>query len=177
VRIIAGTRRGHRIAAPPGRQTRPTSDRAREALFNILGSVEGAVVLDLYAGSGALGLEALSRGARRCVFVDDDRAACHTIRQNLEKLRLTGALVLNRDALSVARGEALAGRRYDLVLADPPYDRWPEAGPGLAAALPGLLAEHGLAVLETEARIEPVVGLTLVTSRRYGSVRISVFAR
>jgi 16S rRNA (guanine966-N2)-methyltransferase len=177
VRIIAGTKKGHRIAAPPGGQTRPTSDRAREALFNILGPVEGAAVLDLYAGSGALGLEALSRGARRCVFVDDDRSACRAIKRNIEKLQLTGALVLNRDALAVARAEELAGRRYDLVLADPPYDRWTEVGPRLAEVLPGVVAEHGLAVIETAAHVEPELPLALVTSRRYGSVRISVFAR
>ena len=93
MRIIAGTHRGRRIAAPKGAQTRPTGDRVREALFNLVGPVDGASVLDLYAGSGALGLEALSRGARRCVFVETDAAACAVIRRNLESLGLSGGIV------------------------------------------------------------------------------------
>ena len=93
LRIIAGTHRGRRIAAPKGAHTRPTGDRVREALFNLVGPVDGASVLDLYAGSGALGLEALSRGARRCLFAETDAAACRVIRGNLEALGLTGGLV------------------------------------------------------------------------------------
>src|SRR5215475_9060193 len=88
VRIIAGTHRGQRIAAPKGTATRPTSDRVRENAFNLIGPVDGASVLDLFAGSGALGLEALSRGAVRAVFVESDRAACRTINANLDKLKL-----------------------------------------------------------------------------------------
>ena len=93
MRIIAGTHRGHRIAAPKGRDTRPTSDRVRENAFNLIGPVDDADVLDLFAGSGAMGLEALSRGAGRAVFVESDRDACRAIERNLEKLRLTGAEV------------------------------------------------------------------------------------
>jgi len=99
VRIVAGSRKGHRIQAPKGVVTRPTSDRVREAVFSILGSVEGAQVLDLFAGSGAMGLEALSRGAAGCVFVESDRQAARVIQANLEKLRLTGAVVITRDAV------------------------------------------------------------------------------
>ena len=94
MRIIAGTRKGHRIQAPKGTDTRPTGDRVREAAFNLIGPVDGAEVLDLFAGSGAMGLEALSRGAARVTFVEADRAACRAIDANLEKLRLTGARVL-----------------------------------------------------------------------------------
>src|SRR3954471_12787256 len=86
VRIIAGTHRGQRIAAPKGRETRPTSDRVRENAFNLIGPVDEAVVLDLYAGSGALGLEALSRGAAHATFVEKDRDACRVIDENLDKL-------------------------------------------------------------------------------------------
>jgi 16S rRNA (guanine966-N2)-methyltransferase len=175
VRIIAGTHRGRRIAAPRGGHVRPTSDRAREALFSILGPVEGAAALDLFAGSGALGLEALSRGARRCVFAETDRAACRAIRENLEALGLTGALVLQRDALSVLRDEAAAGRRYELVLLDPPYGRWAELEPRLAALLPAVVAEGGRVVVETAAPDEPALPLDLVTTRRYGSARLTVF--
>ena len=177
MRIIAGSHKGHRIAAPRGEHTRPTGDRVREALFNLLGPVVDAAVLDLFAGSGALGLEALSRGARRCVFVESDRAACRVIRANLEKLELTGALVLCRDAPGVAREEGNAARRYDLVLCDPPYDGWEALEPRLAAVLPGVLADDGILVVETDSRLEPVLPLDLVTSRRYGSARLTLFTR
>ena len=95
MRIVAGSKKGHRIAAPKGVVTRPTGDRVREAAFSLIGPVEGAAVLDLYAGSGALGLEALSRGAASCLFVERDRDAARVIRSNLEKLQLTGAVVSN----------------------------------------------------------------------------------
>jgi 16S rRNA (guanine966-N2)-methyltransferase len=176
MRIIAGTHRGRRVAAPKGDATRPTSDRVREALFSILGPVDDASVLDLFAGSGALGLEALSRGARRCVFAETDGAACRVIRENLKSLGLTGALVLQRDALSVLRDEAHAKRRHELVLLDPPYGRWETVEPRLATLLPPVLAEGGLVVVETDAKVEPQLPLDLVLTRRYGSARISLFA-
>ena len=175
LRIIAGTHRGRRIAAPKGAHTRPTGDRVREALFNLVGPVDGASVLDLYAGSGALGLEALSRGARRCVFVETDAAACRVIRGNLETLGLTGGLVVQRDALAVLREERSAGRRHELVLLDPPYERWAALEARLAELLPAVVAETGLVVAETGARIEPTLPLDLVTTRRYGSARLTVF--
>jgi 16S rRNA (guanine966-N2)-methyltransferase len=176
VRIIAGTHRGRRIAAPKGARTRPTGDRVREALFDLVGPVDGASVLDLYAGSGALGLEALSRGAARCLFAETDGAACRVIRRNLDELGLEGGLVLQRDASAVLRGEAAAGRRHELVLADPPYERWDALASELAALVPPVVAPSGLVVLETQARVEPLLPLDLVTSRRYGSARLTVFA-
>jgi 16S rRNA (guanine(966)-N(2))-methyltransferase RsmD len=177
VRIIAGDRRGARIAAPKGLATRPTGDRVREAAYNLIGPVDGAAVLDLFAGSGAMGLEALSRGARRCVFVESDRTACAVIAANLEKLRLTGALVLCEDALRALREERAAGRTYDLVLVDAPYGAWEELQPRLAEALTAVLAPDGVLVVETSSRVEPTLPLALVTSRRYGSARISLFTR
>jgi len=177
VRIIAGDRRGARIAAPKGTATRPTGDRVREAAYNLIGPVEDAAVLDLFAGSGAMGLEALSRGARRCIFVESDRAACAVIRDNLEKLRLTGALVLCKDVFEALREERGAGRSSDLVLVDPPYGAWPGLQPSLAEALPAALAPDGLLVVETSAKVEPELPLTFVTSRRYGSARITLFTR
>jgi 16S rRNA (guanine966-N2)-methyltransferase len=176
VRIIGGTHRGRRIAAPKGAHTRPTGDRVREALFNLFGPVDGASVLDLYAGSGALGLEALSRGARRCVFVETDGAACRAIRANLEALGLTGGLVTQRDVLAVLRDERSAGRRHELVLLDPPYERWPELEPRLDELLPAVVAEPGIVVVETDARVEPTLPLDCVTTRRYGSARLTLFA-
>jgi 16S rRNA (guanine966-N2)-methyltransferase len=176
MRIIGGTHRGRRIAAPRGGHTRPTGDRVREALFNLVGPVDGASVLDLYAGSGALGLEALSRGARRCVFVETDGAACRTIRANLETLGLTGGLVSQRDALAVLRDERTAGRRHELLLLDPPYERWQELEPRLTELVPTVVAAAGMVVVETDARLEPTLPLDLVTTRRYGSARLTLFA-
>src|SRR3954463_2327698 len=115
MRIIAGELRGRRIDAPKGETTRPTSDFVRETAFNLIGPVDDATVLDVFAGSGAMGLEALSRGAARAVFVESDRAACRAIDANLEKLRLTGATVLCTDAFQALAAETAANRRYDLV--------------------------------------------------------------
>ena len=176
MRIIAGTHKGRRIAAPKGEHTRPTGDRVREALFNLVGPVDGASVLDLYAGSGALGLEALSRGARRCVFVESDGAACRVIRANLESLGLTGALVLQRDAVAVVEAERAAGRRHDLVLLDPPYERWPALERRLGELLPAIVTDEGLVVVETDAQVEPALPLDPVTTRRYGSARLTLFS-
>ena len=175
MRIIAGEKRGARIFASKGHDTRPTSDRAREAAFNLVGPVDGATVLDLFAGSGAYGLEALSRGAESAVFAEADPAACASIRRNLAKLSFTAAMVLCRDAIQVLSEEAGAGRRYDLVLADPPYRMFSDVQTGLATYLPSVLAENGLAVVETHAREEPDLPLSLRTSRRYGSARLSLF--
>ena len=171
MRIIAGTHRGQRIAAPRGRDTRPTSDRVRENAFNLIGPVDDASVLDLFAGSGALGLEALSRGAASCVFVESDRDACRVVNANLDRLGLR-ASVLCRDVFS-----ALAGERgtFDLVLCDPPYDS--AALDRIAPHLPRLLAPDGLLVYESSGREDPpsVPGLEVRTSRKYGSARLTLF--
>ena len=177
MRIISGTRRGARIAAPKGLATRPTGDRVREAAFNLIGPVEGAAVLDLFAGSGALGLEALSRGAARAVFVEADRAACKTISANLEKLALTGARVVRDDAVRALRAEIGGGRLYDLVLCDPPYGTFASMQTTLADLLPRVLAPDGLLVVETGAKEEPELPLRLVTSRRYGAARVTLFGQ
>ena len=118
MRIVGGEHRGARIFAPKGKDTRPTTDRVREAAFNLIGPVDGATVLDLFAGSGAMGLEALSRGAASATFVEDDREAVRSIERNLEKLSVTGAQVVQRDVLQALAAER---RTYDLVLCDPPY--------------------------------------------------------
>ena len=151
MRIIAGSRKGHTIQRPRGRDTRPTSDRVRENVFNLVGPVDGAEVLDLYAGSGALGLEALSRGAARAVFVELDPEAVRAIERNLDKLRLRGDRAAPRRARR-ARGRGAAGRKYDLVLVDPPYDMYPDLEPKLARYLPAVLAPDGLLVVETDVR-------------------------
>jgi 16S rRNA (guanine966-N2)-methyltransferase len=171
MRIIAGSRKGHTIQAPPGRGTRPTSDRVRENVFNIIGPVDDAEVLDLYAGSGALGLEALSRGAARAVFVERDAEAVRAIERNLDKLGFRGT-VLRQDALAVLASET---RKYDLVLVDPPYEMYPDIEPALARRLPAVLADGGVLVVETGARVAPALPLEQRTSRTYGSVRVTVY--
>ena len=175
MRIVAGSRKGHRIDAPKGAATRPTGDRVREAVFSIVGPVDGAAVLDLFAGSGAMGLEALSRGAASCVFVERDRAAARVIGANLEKLRLTGATVVTADVATALRGERERARRFDLVLIDPPYDDWERHAAKLAELLPPVVADDALIVVETGDRVEPELPFDLVTTRRYGSARITVF--
>ena len=174
MRIIAGSCKGHTIHAPRGRETRPTSDRVRENVFNIVGPVDGATVLDLYAGSGAMGLEALSRGAIKAVFVERDADAVRAIERNLDKLRLSGT-ILRQDAVTALATEAGAHRKYDLVLVDPPYEMYPDVQPQLARYLPALLAADGLVVVETDVRIEPELPLTLRTSRKYGQARVTIY--
>jgi len=176
VRIIAGSRRGHTINAPAGQDTRPTSDRVRENVFNIVGPVDGASILDLYAGSGAMGLEALSRGAARAVFVESDGEAVRAIERNLDKLKLQ-ATVLRRDAVAALTTEAAAGRKYDLVLVDPPYDMYSDLEPQLARYLPAVLSDDGMLVVETDARIAPGLPLDERTSRKYGQTRVTVYEK
>jgi 16S rRNA (guanine966-N2)-methyltransferase len=175
VRIIAGSRKGARIYAPRGCDTRPTPDRVREAAFNLIGPMEGARVLDLYAGSGAMGLEALSRGAASVAFVELDAAAAATIRRNLDKLDLAGAEVAREDAAARVAADARRGRRYDLVLIDPPYRMLPDVLRRLAPHLPAVLAPDGLVVVESASAEEPELPLPVRTTRRYGSVRLTVF--
>jgi 16S rRNA (guanine966-N2)-methyltransferase len=177
MRIIAGSRKGARIFAPKGRETRPTGDRVREAAFNLIGPgyVEDASVLDLFAGSGAMGLEALSRGATQATFVDSDREACRTINRNLDKLGLEPATVLCQDALTALRTDARAGTRYDLVLVDPPYKRFSSLQNALIEHLPEILAPSGVLVVETAAAEEPDLPLAKRTSRRYGAARLTLF--
>ncbi len=175
MRVIAGSRKGHKLAAPRGLDTRPTSDRVRENVFHLVGPVEDARVLDLFAGSGARGIEALSRGAATAVFVEHDADAVRTIEGNLDRLRLTGARVVRGDVLRTIAQEATAGAKYDLVLVAPPYGMLTEIQPRLARHLPPLVAADGLVVVETDARTEPKLPLPVRTSRKYGQTRVTLF--
>src|SRR6201986_3668728 len=163
-----------RNASHPRRATpaaRPT-DRGRENAFNLIGPVDDADVLDLFAGSGALGMEALSRGAASATFVESDRDACRTINANLDKLKLHGT-VLCQDVVRTLAGER---RTYDLVLCDPPYDF--DHG-RVAPHLARLLTEDGLLVYESSGRGAPpeVPGLDVRPSRKYGSARLTLYDR
>ncbi|MBI5105644.1 MAG: 16S rRNA (guanine(966)-N(2))-methyltransferase RsmD [Solirubrobacterales bacterium] len=176
MRVVAGALRGRRFAAPPGTDTRPTSDRVREALFSALGSVEGDAVLDLFAGSGALAIEALSRGAARATLVERDRRAAAVIRSNLVQLGLEEAGALHvRDALKALQDASSAGDAYDLVLIDPPYRLAAGLGPPLSDALPPVLAPGARVVTESDRRHPlELAGLQLAFERRYGDTLIRI---
>lgn len=173
MRVVSGTFGGRRLHAPPGRDTRPTSDRVREALFSVLGDIVGARVLDLYAGSGALGLEALSRGAVSCEFVDRAPAAIAAIRRNLDALGID-APVHRRDALRALIDASRRGAAYDLVVLDPPYRHPAGLGRALSEALPAVLAPGGRVVTESDRRSPLDLDLPLTFERRYGDTLIRI---
>jgi 16S rRNA (guanine(966)-N(2))-methyltransferase RsmD len=175
MRIVAGLRKGARLSAPRGEAVRPTTDVVREAAFDLIGPVEGAEVLDLFGGSGAMALEALSRGAARAVVVERDRAALAVIRRNATKLALPGLEVRPGDALRVLAEDARAGAGYDLVLIDPPYAMLPLLMPRLAVLVPPVLRAGGTVVVETPADVEPALPLPMRTTRRYGASRLTLF--
>lgn len=168
MRVVAGDLRGRRIEAPAGDTTRPTTDKVREAVFNALGSmavIEGANVLDLFAGTGAMGIEALSRGAARCVFVERDGRAVEVLRRNVEQLGIA-------DRSVVIHGDALvsAGLPADVVIADPPY------GYGEWERLLSLTAAP-LVVVESGS-VPPVVpGWEVRRERRYGRTHVAFLGR
>jgi 16S rRNA (guanine(966)-N(2))-methyltransferase RsmD len=176
VRIVAGLYGGRRLSAPPGEATRPTSDRVREALFSILGPLDGLRVLDLFAGSGALGLEALSRGAEHVTFVDSAGPAIRAIEANLAALRVPReqVSVQRRDARAVVRAARSARHVYDLVLLDPPYRLAPELGRELSPALAELVAADGRIVCESDRRAPLGLELPLTDERRYGDTLIRI---
>ena len=178
MRVIAGRYGGRRLTAPKGRTTRPTSDRVREALFAMLGDITGTRVLDLYAGTGALGIEAVSRGARQAIFVERDRAAIGALQANLSALGLTDeqAEVRREDADDALRRARERQETYDLVLIDPPYGRVLELGPRLSAVLGALLAPDGRVVLKSDRRAPLQLGLGLACERerRYGDTTIAI---
>jgi 16S rRNA (guanine966-N2)-methyltransferase len=206
VRVVGGEWRGRPLVAPAGRGTRPTSDKVREAIFDVLlalpeirggadaapsaGPLAGHVVLDLFAGSGALGIEALSRGAEACAFVEHERAALRALRANLQHLGVTleprakreeggaggraaRARVLAADARRALQADARRGARYTLLFADPPYDRYKEVRPALARLLGPLLAPRAVLVVETAAGTAAGLPWTIVREKRYGATRVT----
>jgi 16S rRNA (guanine966-N2)-methyltransferase len=178
VRVVAGRLGGRRLQAPRGRDTRPTSDRVREALFAMLGPLDGARVLDLFAGSGALAIEALSRGAAVATIVEHDARAIEVIRANLEALELAAdvARVVHAPARAALRDASARGDAYDLVLLDPPYRDAPALGRELSQALPAILAPDARVVVESDRRAPLALGLPVVRERRYGDTLIRIHA-
>ena len=174
MRVVAGRYRGRRLVSPPGSATRPTSDRVREALFSILGtSVQGARVLDLYAGSGALGIEALSRGAASAVFVDQSEQAVVAIRANLAALGIE-ATVHQMQARAALRPPPTLSAAYDLVFLDPPYRRPAGFGQELSEALAAVLAPGARIVSESDRRDPLELAFPLADERRYGDTIIRI---
>jgi 16S rRNA (guanine966-N2)-methyltransferase len=171
VRVVAGDFKGRRLHAPAGRSTRPTADRVREALFSILGPLGGECVLDLFAGSGALGIEALSRGAGEAVFVDSDTRAIAAIRRNLEAIGVD-ATVVRRDALAYLRDAS--ERPYDLVFLDPPYSSALEMAGPLSERLPAVVSKDARIVTESDKRNPLELSLPLIDERAYGDTRIAI---
>ncbi|MES2862402.1 MAG: 16S rRNA (guanine(966)-N(2))-methyltransferase RsmD [Pseudomonadota bacterium] len=186
MRIVAGKLKGRAIVAPEGQGTRPTSDRARQAVFNVLehatwaGPLQNVRVIDLFAGSGALGFEAMSRGADPCLFVETDDAARGAIRENAETLGLTGSVrVLRRSATDLGERPASTGPAFDLAFLDPPY------GKGLGElALAGLLAgdwlKPGAIVMLERGSGEPEIetpGYERLDARDYGAARVLFLRR
>jgi len=215
--VIAGAWRGRPLRAPAGRATRPTSDRVREAIFDVLlalpelrgvvavsaaggpqgpagpgeeaggvsaGPLAGHRVLDLFAGSGALGIEALSRRAAGCTFVESSAPAVRTLRGNLERLGVTVArpvgappdsvVVFATEARRALQADARRDPRYTLVFADPPYDRYEQVRPVLAKSLGRLLAPGAVVVIETGAGTTTGLPWRVVREKRYGDTRVTV---
>jgi 16S rRNA (guanine(966)-N(2))-methyltransferase RsmD len=181
MRITGGSLRGRLLRAPAGRATRPTSSKVRQAIFNILGErITGARVLDLFAGSGALGIEALSRGAQFAAFVESSPGAARAIAGNVEELELRDRALVARDSASGGLERlSEAGERFDVVFLDPPYAGHAAANALAAIADSGVLAPDAVVVVEHTKRLklsDRFGSLALVLSRRYGDTSVSVFA-
>ncbi len=170
MRVVAGRYGGRRLRAPAGGATRPTADRVREAVFSMLGSVEGLRVLDLFAGSGALGIEAASRGAAGVTLVETDQRALDAIRQNLDAVGLE-AEVVRRDALAYL---SAGGGPFDLVFVDPPYSSARRMARPLAERLPRVMSKAARIVTESDRRQPLELPLARERERVYGDVRIVI---
>jgi 16S rRNA (guanine966-N2)-methyltransferase len=211
MRVVGGVWRGRPLSAPRGRGTRPTSDKVREATFGVLlalpeirgGAVAGGiavgtaavaagpavplggqVVLDLFAGSGALGIEALSRGADRCTFIESAPPAVRALRENLMRMGVdvgraggpdSKATVVTGDVRRALAADARGGARYTLVFADPPYDRYEQVRPALARLLGRVLVPGAVLVVETAAATAAGLPWTVVREKRYGDTRVTFF--
>ncbi len=173
MRVIAGLYGGRELVAPRGANTRPTSDRVREALFSILADVGGACVLDLFAGSGALAIEALSRGAAEAVLVDSSAAAIAAIRRNLKSLSID-ATVRRQSASRFLERARVDARQYDLVFLDPPYRNAGSFSERLTPALAPLLTPDARVVVESDRRSPFELELELLDERRYGDTLIRI---
>lgn len=175
MRVVGGAFRGRTLSAPRGRATRPTPERVREAVFSILADVRGDTVLDLFAGSGAMAIESISRGARHATLVDSSPAAIAAIRRNVDALAIT-VEVLHQKALPFLRNARTYARQYDLVFLDPPYRQAAALGPELAGALMPVLMPGARVVIESDRRAPLKLALPAPSDeRRYGDTLIEIF--
>lgn len=180
MRVISGTCKGRKLVAPKSKDVRPVLDQVKEAIFNILFDVDGCSVLDLFAGSGSVGIEALSRGADRATFVERDAAACRVIRSNLAACDMEPSSTLMKMSASAAIDRlSKGGETFDLIFVDPPYlknyvnDTLERIGrSGIAADGCTLVIEH-----HPKEPIEDIPGLTLTDTRKYGQTLISFMAK
>ncbi len=179
MRVIAGTLGGRRLQSPPGSVTRPTSDRVREALFATLGPIDGLSVLDLFAGSGALAIEALSRGASHAVFVERNRTAAKVIAENLEALGLAEprAQLIRGSAQRALAQAARAAERYDLLFLDPPYRQTAALGGDILKLIVPILTPSARVVTESDRRQPFELELEMIDERRYGDTLIRIHQR
>jgi 16S rRNA (guanine966-N2)-methyltransferase len=187
VRIVGGEWGGRRLQAPAGRATRPTSERVREAIFDVVGALcargearlqEGRV-LDLFAGSGALGLEALSRGANECTFVENARPALRVLKANISALGCAPSRVrvVSRDVRLAMRADAAAGTTYTLILVDAPYGELRFFEADLSERLESLLTADGLVVVESARNRAVRLPLRVLSSKRYGDTAVTFLKR
>jgi 16S rRNA (guanine966-N2)-methyltransferase len=175
IRIIAGSRRSRRIQVPAGSTVRPTSGMVREAIFDSLGPLVDLVVLDLFAGTGAMGLEALSRGAAHCVFVEQDRKVAGVLRANVCDLGYEAeSRVIVGDYHAALQEIVRTGERFDLLFVDPPYKMLTEAEVTLEPAIPLFMHEGGVVVLECDRASHPTLGAVPVFDRVYGDTRVTI---
>lgn len=176
MRVIAGRHGGRRLKAPSGTRTRPTSDRVRESLFGVLGELDGERVLDLFAGTGALGIEALSRGAASAVFIERDAAAARALGENLAALGIEprAGELRRAEVRGALRSAQQRQETYDLIFIDPPYRQARQWGSQLSALLPSLLAPQGRIVVESDRRAPIELDAPVVTERRYGDTSIRI---
>jgi 16S rRNA (guanine966-N2)-methyltransferase len=175
LRIVAGSRRGSRISAVPGKGTRPTSEKVREAIFSALGPIGGLSVLDLFAGSGALGLEALSRGASHCVLVENDPIAAAVVRDNVTTLGYErDCRVMDTDFMRALKALAHAENRFDLLFVDPPYRMLADVEVLLAPLLPSVMSIDGVVVIEGDKKSPVTLGETPVFERVYGDTKVTM---
>ena len=175
VRIVAGSRRGRRLRVPEAGEVRPTSEVVREAIFDALGPIGGLTVLDLFAGTGAMGLEALSRGAARCVFVEQERKVAEMLRANIDALDyLQASRVVNADYRAALESIDSAGETFDLLFVDPPYRMLPEVEVTLAERVSSLLRDGGVVILESQKGSHPALGAVPVFDRVYGDTRVTM---
>ncbi|HLA80440.1 MAG TPA: 16S rRNA (guanine(966)-N(2))-methyltransferase RsmD [Thermoleophilia bacterium] len=173
VRIVAGSKRGQRLKVPAASDVRPTSERVREAIFAALGPVEGLRVLDLFAGTGAMGLEALSRGARCCAFVESDRAVAAVLRVNIAGLGFeSSSKVYVADYWTSVQRLAAGSEPFDLLFVDPPYRMLPEVEAKLEPLLPGLIGEDGAVVIEGPRSAGAGFSREPIFNRVYGDTRV-----